>query len=212
MCALDAGAPIVEIAASTACQHIAYDEASAWVEVFQADNAPCVTISDEDDDFLISATVALTADGGSSYACDPAKDVLALNLPAGSPLSSAIHGFYDASKCTLQLVPVATTMSLADFSQVLQGVVFYSSDSQNPTNFGRNPLREVSLSVVDAGTFGATATRRSATVKTTIHINTIDGKLAGTRNGVFQRRCHWVPTVSFPAPCRCAYPQFNEMV
>src|SRR5262249_47852281 len=110
--------------------------------------APTLLVTDPNSGNLISATVALT---GGTFAGD--GDVRAANT-AGT----AITASYNAGTESLVL---SGSDTLAHYQQVLDSVTF-TTPTDNPTDFGSDPTRTVTWTVVDdTGTTNATGTATS---------------------------------------------------
>jgi hypothetical protein len=128
-----------------------YTEHAPPVELSPAFGDPnALTVTDADASELIGATVTITA------------GALATDALAADTAATSITASYDATTGTLTLSGPDT---LSDYSQVLDSVTFSSTGSK-PTNFGLDPTRTVTWSVVDIN--GAT----SAPGTTTIDITT----------------------------------------
>jgi lipopolysaccharide export system protein LptA len=123
--------------------------------------AASVAISDPDNLTLAKATVAIA---GGTFAGD--GDVL-----AATTTGTSITASYNAATESLTL---SGNDTLAHYQQVLDSVTF-SSESQNPTNYGSAPTRMVTWTLNDGNAASATAT-------TTINITSTNNAptLAGT--------------------------------
>jgi len=110
-----------------------------------------ITASDVDNNNLSSATVTIL--GGP----------LSGDLLAATTTGTAITATYNAGTGVLTLSGVD---KVANYQQVLQSVA-YSSTSQNPTNFGANPSRTISITANDGSLNSNTATA-------TVNITTVD--------------------------------------
>src|SRR5262249_48916614 len=123
--------------------HASFTENGASVTL-----APALVVTDPNSGNLISATVALT---GGTFAGD--GDVLAANT-AGTSITAS----YNASTETLVL---SGSDTLAHYQQVLDSVTF-TTPNDNPTDFGSDPTRTVTWTVVDdTGTTNATGSATS---------------------------------------------------
>jgi hypothetical protein len=118
-----------------------------------------VSVSDPDDTNLSSATVKIT---GGTFAGD--GDVL-----AATTTGTSITASYNSSTETLTLSGADT---LAHYQQVLDTVTF--SAGENPTNFGSNPTRTVTWTLVDPSGTANGGVSVSTPVTSTISIANVN--------------------------------------
>jgi lipopolysaccharide export system protein LptA len=130
---------------------VAFTEGQASVAL-----APSLSVTDPNAANLLSATVAIT---GGTFAND--GDVLAFDTSGTSIAAS-----YDSASETLTL---SGSDTLAHYQQVLDTVSFATA-SHNPTDYGSDPTRTVTWTVVDDS--GSTNTTGTST--TTINITAVN--------------------------------------
>jgi autotransporter-associated beta strand protein len=117
--------------------------------------ANAVSVTDPDDRNLSGATVAIT---GGTFAND--NDVLAANT-AGTGITAS----YNASTETLTLSGLDT---LGHYQSVLDTVTFNAGE--NPTNFGLNPTRTVTWTLVDPSGTANGGVNTSTPVTSTVNV------------------------------------------
>src|SRR5262249_8354633 len=123
--------------------------ASATVTEF----GPAVTLSgnavvtDPDNQTLVSATVKVV---GGAFAGD--GDQLAANV-GGTNITSSYNG-------STEILTLTGIDTLAHYQAVLDSVVFASSITLNPTNYGSNPTRTLTWTVNNVSPTTATRTRQ----------------------------------------------------
>ena len=145
-------APVIGNVAASA----SYTEAGTAVTL-----SPGLTVSDADNTTLASAAVSIS--GGAFFA----GDTLAANLTG-----TAIAQSYNPATGVLTL---SGSDTLAHYQQVLDSVT-YSSNSQNPTNFGADNSRSISW-VVNDGSLNSTTATTTVNISATDQAPTISGDL-----------------------------------
>jgi lipopolysaccharide export system protein LptA len=118
-----------------------------------------VSVSDPDDTKLSSATVKIT---GGTFAGDA-------DLLAASTTGTSITASYNTSTETLTL---SGTDTLAHYQQVLDSVTFAAGE--NPNDFGSNPTRTVTWTLMDPSGTAIGGSNVSTPVTSTISITNVN--------------------------------------
>lgn len=164
---------------------VTVDAASAWDESVPADFTakkvqlfPAPTITDDDDDSMRGATVAIKSDECYTY------DSLALEFASGNYNAYLVTGTYNAATCTLTITPVARgnyrSVTKAEMVDVLMNVYWKTSNAENPNfmkptfNSVGNKIRSLIVTVTDDGSNGHAAPKSNTVAANSVLTVTAD--------------------------------------